>query len=133
MAAAAESGDVLATELVLDSARALAVGVVSIMHTIDPGAVLLGGEMTFGGAGSELGRRFLAQVREEVQRLAFPILARSTVIEFAALGEEAGVIGAAGLARREDERAFRSLESRSLSDRVKHAAPARQGNRESPR
>ena len=100
VAAAAESGDVLATELVLDSARALAVGVVSMMHTIDPGAVLLGGEMTFGGAGSELGRRFLAQVRQQVQRLAFPVLARSTVIDFAALGEEAGVIGAAGLARR---------------------------------
>ena len=128
VAAAAESGDVLATELVLDSARALAVGVVSMMHTIDPGAVLLGGEMTFGGAGSELGRRFLAQVRQQVQRLAFPVLARSTVIDFAALGEEAGVIGAAGL-REGRVRAFPPI----VEFVLKSAAPTPQGNRESPR
>ena len=67
------------------------------MHTIDPGAVLFGGEMTFGGAGSALGRSFLAEVRAEVQRLAFAILARDTAIEFAAFGAEGGVIGAAGL------------------------------------
>ncbi len=104
VADAAESGDSLATQLVLDSARMLAVGVVSIMHTIDPGAVLFGGNMIFGGAGSELGRRFLAQVREEVQRLAFAILARNTLIDFAAFGEQAGVIGAAAAARQEGER-----------------------------
>ena len=84
VAEAAASGDALATELVLDSARMLAVGVVSMMHTIDPGAVLLGGEMTFGGGGTELGRRFLAAIRAGVQRMAFAILARSTRIDFAA-------------------------------------------------
>jgi predicted NBD/HSP70 family sugar kinase len=55
--------------------------------------------MTFGGAGSELGRRFLGRVREEVQARAFPIPAARTKIEFARLGNNAGFIGAAACAR----------------------------------
>jgi glucokinase len=83
LAAEAEAGDPLALEIVMDTARYLAVGVVSMMNTVDPDGVLLGGEMTFGGHESQLGRRFLAAVREEVQRRAFPLLAARTVIEFA--------------------------------------------------
>ena len=99
VAAEAAAGDPLALEIVLDTARYLAVGVVSVMHTVDPDGVLLGGEMAFGGSESELGRRFLARVREEVGRRAFPLLAERTAIEFAALGGDAAVLGAAGLAR----------------------------------
>ena len=40
-------------------------------------------------------------IREEVGRRAFPVLARRTVIDFAALGGDAGYIGAAGMARLE--------------------------------
>jgi glucokinase len=97
--AEAAAGDPLALEIVLDTARYLAVGVVSVMHTVDPNGVLLGGKMTFGGPESELGRRFLARVRDEVGRRAFPLLAERTAIEFAALGGDAAVLGAAGLAR----------------------------------
>ncbi len=71
------------------------------MHTIDPSGVLLGGAMTFGGSRTALGRQFLEWVREEVGRRAFPVLAERTVIDFAALGGDAGYIGAAGLARLE--------------------------------
>ena len=85
----------------LETARYLGVGVVSLMHTIDPTGVLLGGAMTFGGDESELGRRFLARIKEEVQRRAFEVLAERTAIEFASLGGDAGYIGAAGIARAE--------------------------------
>ena len=71
------------------------------MHVVDPAVVLLGGAMTFGGPESPLGRRFLDRVREEVRRLARPVLARETVIDFATLGGDAGFIGAAGVARLE--------------------------------
>ena len=54
---------------------------------------------TFGGPDSALGRRFLARVREEVQRSALPHVAENTSIEFAILGGDAGFIGAAGVAR----------------------------------
>ena len=69
------------------------------MHTIDPGGVLLGGAMTFGGHDTDLGLRFLGWVKQEVDRRAFRVLAERTVIDFASLGGDAGYIGAAGMAR----------------------------------
>ena len=95
----AVAGDSLCLELVLDTARYLAVGIVTLMHTIDPDGVILGGAMTFGGNNSPLGRRFLQCIREEVRRRAFPILAQQTTIDYARLGGDAGYLGAAGLAR----------------------------------
>jgi len=100
----AEAGDALSLEIVLETARYLGIGVVTLMHTIDPNGVVLGGAMTFGGAESPLGRRFLERVREEVRRRALPIPAQKTSIEFAQLGGDAGYIGAAGLARLEHRR-----------------------------
>ncbi|MBI2826030.1 MAG: ROK family protein [Planctomycetia bacterium] len=104
LAREAEAGDALSLEIVLDTARYLAVGVVNLMHTIDPNGVVLGGAMTFGGHESRLGRRFLEVVREEVHRRAFPVLAERTMIDFATLGGDAGFIGAAGVARLEHSR-----------------------------
>lgn len=95
----AERGDPLALELVLDTGYYLGVGITSLMHTIDPGAVILGGAMNFGGHDTPLGRRFLARIRDEVRRRAFPVLAERTTIDFAQLGGDAGFIGAAGIAR----------------------------------
>ena len=97
----AEQGDALSMEIIQDTARYLGVGIASLMHTIDPDGVLLGGAMDFGGNETELGRQFLAWIREEVGRRAFPHLAERTLIEFATLGSDAGFIGAAGLARLE--------------------------------
>jgi glucokinase len=99
LAQEAEKGDQLSTELIMDTAMYVGVGAVSLMHTIDPGAVILGGAMNFGGNSSRLGRRFIERVREEVRRRAFPIPAKNTVIDFAALVGHAGYIGAAGIAR----------------------------------
>jgi glucokinase len=95
----AEDGDPLALELVLDTAMYLGVGITSLMHTIDPSGVVLGGAMSFGGHDSPLGRQFLERVQLEVRHRAFPVLAEKTVIDFASLGGDAGFIGAAGIAR----------------------------------
>jgi glucokinase len=100
----AQAGDELSMELVLETARYLGIGIVSLMHTIDPNGVFLGGAMTFGGSQTELGRRFLDRIKEEVQRRAFPVLAERTAIDFASLGGDAGYIGAAGIAREEELR-----------------------------
>ena len=43
-------------------AKFLGIGIVTMLHTIDPNGVVLGGQMTFGGAESKLGQRFLARV-----------------------------------------------------------------------
>jgi glucokinase len=61
--------------------------------------VLIGGAMTFGRHDTELGRRFLQVVRDEVRSRAFPIPAERTVIDYAQLGNRAGFIGAAAHAR----------------------------------
>ena len=97
----AENGDQLSLDIVLETARYLGVGITNLMHTIDPNGVLLGGAMTFGGNETQLGRSFLAEIKAEVKRRAYPVLAEKTVIDFATLGGDAGYIGAAGLARLE--------------------------------
>jgi glucokinase len=101
LAELAERGDPFCLDVVMETARYLGIGVVNLLHTIDPGVVLLGGAMTFGGEDNELGRRFLSRVREEVRLRAFEVLAQRTPIQFASLGSDAGYIGAAGIARRD--------------------------------
>lgn len=105
VAEAAEAGDELAHRDIMETAYWLAIGIVSLVHTIDPDAVVLGGAMTFGGNDSEIGRQFLQRIRDEVRpRLLEPL--RDTVrIEFASIGGDAGYIGAAGLARLEHNKA----------------------------
>ncbi len=95
----AENEDAVALTIVLDTARYVGIAVVNAMHTIDPAGVVIGGAMTFGGPETELGRRFLARIKAEVQERALPGLAERTAIDFASLGGDAGWIGAAGLAR----------------------------------
>jgi glucokinase len=95
----AEAGDPLATELVMETARWLGIGIVSLMHAIDPEAVIIGGAMTFGGERAPVGRAFLERIRAEVHRRTFPTLIEKTRIGYAILGGDAGSIGAAGLAR----------------------------------
>ena len=99
IAQCAEAGDRMAEELVLETARLMGVGTTTLMHTIDPEVVLFGGAMTFGGAKSALGQRFLAEIRAEVKKRAFPVPAAKTRIDFASLGGDAGYMGAAGCAR----------------------------------
>lgn len=95
----AEAGDELSLQIVLETSKYLGIGITTLMHIIDPGAVILGGGMDFGGPDHSLGRKFLEATREEVHRRAFPVPAEKTDIDFAALHGDAGFIGAAGLAR----------------------------------
>ncbi|TWT88253.1 Glucokinase [Pseudobythopirellula maris] len=100
VANAAEAGDEVATKVVMETARYLAMGVVTCAHAIDPDAVLIGGAMTFGGAGHPLGERFMAEIRRHAHERMIESLRDQIVIDFAELGGKAGYIGAAGLARR---------------------------------
>ncbi len=101
IAQAAEAGDSLAREIVLDTARYLALGIVTLIHIVDPECVVLGGAMNFGGKGHKLGEQFLEVVRNEVRPRLLPPLREVLRVEFAALEGNAGYIGAAGLARLE--------------------------------
>lgn len=90
---AAESGDELARRLMKETAYYLAVGSVSLLHTIDPDMLLFSGGMIAAGA------NFLDEIRQHIQTMAFPAVAKGTRIEYAELGGDAGFIGAAGCAR----------------------------------
>ncbi len=95
----AEDGDELSLELIMETAFYLGIAGVTLIHTIDPGALILGGAMNFGGHNRDLGRRFLERIREVVRERAFPVPASRVVIDYASLGGDAGYIGVAGIAR----------------------------------
>jgi glucokinase len=101
VAEAAEKGDEFARNVIMETAYWLAIGIVSLVHTIDPDAVVLGGAMNFGGNDCEIGREFLQHIRDEVRPRLLEPLRDKVRIEFASLGGDAGYIGAAGLARLE--------------------------------
>ena len=85
--------------LIIETADWLAIGIVTLMHTIDPSAIILGGAMTFGRDEHPIGRAFLDRIDTSVRRRTFPTLAKKTALRFASLGGNAGSIGAAGLGR----------------------------------
>lgn len=96
--------DELAVEIVMDTAKYLGIGIASLVHTVDPESVVLGGAMTFGGKGSSLGDAFLEQIREECEKNLLGSLKNQVSIDFASLGGDAGFIGAAGLAKVDHEK-----------------------------
>lgn len=100
----AERGDAFSLEIILETARYLGIGTVTLMHTIDPDGVVFGGAMTFGEHSTRVGRAFLARIQAEVEQRAFPVLAAKTKIDYASLGGDAGYLGAAGVARLEHRR-----------------------------
>jgi glucokinase len=96
---AALVGDALALEIIDEVARYLAIGIHSIVSLIDPGLVVLGGAMSFGGRQCAVGQRFLGAIRRLFAESAFTNVVKGTKIEFASLGGDAGYIGAAGIAK----------------------------------
>jgi glucokinase len=94
IARSAAENDSLSVRLMRETARYLAIGTSTVMHTIDPDMVLFGGGMIATGSG------FLEAIRAEIRVHAFPAARERTRIEFAQLGGDAGFIGAAGWARR---------------------------------
>jgi glucokinase len=89
---AAGQGDPAAERVVRECGWWLGVGIASWSVVFDPQKVLIGGGV------SRLGEPLLAAMREGFQEVAQPHLARQVEIGLAALGPDAGVIGAAALA-----------------------------------
>jgi len=89
---AALEGDELANKIYWETGTYLGIGVVNLLHTLNPARVVLGGGLI--GAGELLMR----PVRETVEKRALPDAQRNCVICCATLGEDAGLIGAAGCA-----------------------------------
>jgi len=95
----AKAGDELSLGIIRETAKWLAIGLATLMHTIDPHCILIGGAMTFGGPGDPVGEMFLETLKQEIAKRVYPILSEQTIIKFASLGGDAGYLGAAGIAR----------------------------------
>ena len=100
IAIAAEQGDSLCIEVIDQTARYVGQAVGLLCQVLDPEVVLIGGAMTFGGHDAAIGRRFLDQIRGTVKDTTLQQVGGNVVIDFASLGNDAGKLGAASLARR---------------------------------
>ena len=98
---AAVAGDAFSLKIIEETADYLALGIATIVHTLDPGLIVLGGAMNFGGSRCPIGIRFLKRIGEAFRKRSFEYVANGTKIEFASLGGDAGYLGAAGIARAE--------------------------------
>jgi glucokinase len=68
-------------------------GAMNMMHIIDPDMIVYAGGMTAAG------EPFLNRIQHYIKELAFPIPAAKTIVRYAQLGSDAGIIGAAACAR----------------------------------
>jgi glucokinase len=92
IAEAAQQGDRLAQELWDEACFYLAVGCVNIQHAFNPQMLVLAGGMT------KAGDFLLSRVREHFERMHWQLHNDAPEITISTLGNDAGVIGAAGLA-----------------------------------
>ena len=89
---AARQGEPDAMRVIDETVHYLAMGVANIISLLNPEMVVLGGGLM------QAGDLFLDPIRRDVLKWAQPTAARQARIELTALGEDAGVLGAARLA-----------------------------------
>lgn len=106
---AASQGDPIADKLVEETALSLALGLVNVLHFLDPEKIVLGGGMI--AAGND----FLERVRWFVADQAFPQCAKPETVVYATLGPDAGILGAAIAARQLVQAGFSGYSATSFS------------------
>ncbi len=88
---ASQDGDSLSIRLMAETVQYLVAGIVSIANIFNPCLLVLGGSVTLGLTA------YLAAIKSAVQETALPSAGKSLNIVTTALGDKAGVIGAASL------------------------------------
>jgi len=92
--AAHDSGDELVTKIVHRAARFIGIGIGSLLNVLGPEMVVLGG-----GLVEAFGDDFVNRIDLTARKTAFEINSRNVRIIRTKLGDDAGVIGSAALAR----------------------------------
>ena len=90
---AARQGDSLALELMAEEARQLGIGIVSLLHLFSPQLIVMGGGV------SQAFDLLREGIQREIAQRAMPPF-RDVPVVTAALGENAGLVGAASLVMR---------------------------------
>jgi glucokinase len=91
--AAAHSGDLAARRILDEAALQFAIGILGAINLFDPEAVILGG----GVADADTDGIWLNAIRDHIHQHAFSSAGKSIRVGKAALGNDAGFIGAAAL------------------------------------
>jgi glucokinase len=94
IAAAYEAGDELVLRVVDDAADLLGLAIANAVTLLSVRGVVLGGGVT-----DALGKPFVERVRESFEWHVFPTTLRKCRVVAAELGDSAGIVGAAALAR----------------------------------
>ncbi|MDH7489443.1 MAG: ROK family protein, partial [Anaerolineae bacterium] len=89
---AARAGDALAIELLAQAGFYIGVGIVNLLHILNPGRVVIGGGVSFAGD------LLFGPIRQTVDARAPLAFRKGVDIVPAALGDDAGLLGAAALA-----------------------------------
>ncbi|MDV3428942.1 MAG: ROK family protein [Bacillota bacterium] len=84
-------GDILATEVIDESARYLGYALASLTNVLNPGLIIIGDEM------SKCGENYLNQVISSVRDRVSPTIFDSTIIKLSTFALDTAVIGAAEL------------------------------------
>lgn len=89
-----DKGDAVGVKVMNRSAKSLGAGLGSLVNLLGPEIIILGG-----GVVEAMGVEFIKRIDRATRRVAFETCARNLKIVKAELGDDAGVIGAALLAR----------------------------------
>lgn len=89
---AAKAGDALARELLAHAGFYIGVGIVNLLHILNPGRVVIGGGVSFAGD------LLFVPIRQTVDERAPLAFRKGVDIVPAALGDDAGLLGVASLA-----------------------------------
>lgn len=92
VSAAAARHDEAASRVLRSAGRSLAVGLSNVVNLFDPEVIVLGGSVV------EAGEPYLGVARDELARMTGEQRRRPARVDLAALGNDAGIVGAAALA-----------------------------------
>jgi glucokinase len=95
---AANAGDAVALEVIEEAGRRLGAGLSGLANIFEPEVIVIGG-----GVGKAIGEVMVGPAREELRSRALPPM-NEVPVKMAVLGPEAGMIGAAEMARLESEK-----------------------------
>lgn len=87
----AAAGDAAAREIVLEAGDWLGYGLAMAANVLNPDCIVIGGGV------SKAGEQLMAPVRESFRAYTLELVRKAATLEFAQLGNDAGVIGAARL------------------------------------
>jgi glucokinase len=91
IALAADDGDKLAGRVIEETARYLALGILSLIHTLDPELIIIAGKV------SQIGDKLFQPLRDMVRRGNLNLEPDRLRIVPPKLGDDAGIIGGASM------------------------------------